>query len=376
MLATIAHIRHSLKRVSCRTAKACDLTGEPCASAALLQRLLRLRSWFRQFTRVAALLQVALVFLFIPAAFGSVSLNRPFVVLVVGASGEDIYEPIFAKCEKLWREAALKGGAEVATVGLEAIPNVESDHDRKKLQGLVENFKQTNSAPAWIVFIGHGTDNGKEAKFNLRGPDVSAAELAEWLKPAQRPLIIVNTASCSGAFIKPLSAANRIIVTSTRSGNEINFAHFGEYMAESIGSLEADLDKDEQTSLLEAFLMASRRVADFYKDEGRLATEHSLIDDNGDGLGTPADWFQGVRAVKKPEKGQADGRRAHRVHLISNAADQRLTAEQRSKRDELETAINNLRDRKGKMPKNDYYRELEGLLLQMARVYEESEANK
>jgi len=198
----------------------------------------------------------------------------------------------------------------------------------------------------------------------------------EWLKPAQRPLIIVNTASCSGAFIKPLSAANRIIVTSTRSGNEINFAHFGEYMAESIGSLEADLDKDEQTSLLEAFLMASRRVADFYKDEGRLATEHSLIDDNGDGLGTPADWFKGVRAIKKPEKGQADGRRAHQIHLISNAADQRLTAEQRARRDELETQINNLRDRKGKIAKDAYYRELEGLLLQMARLYEESEANK
>jgi len=44
--------------------------------------------------------------------------------------------------------------------------------------------------------------------------------------------------------------------------------------------------------------------------------------------------------------------------------------------DELETAINTLRDRKGKMPKDQYYRELEGLLLQMARVYEESEANK
>jgi hypothetical protein len=319
---------------------------------------------------------VVLALFFIPAAFGSVSLNRPFVLLVVGASGEDVYEPIFAKCEKLWREAAQKGGAEVATIGLDLIPNAESDQDRKKLQTFIENFKQTNSAPAWIVFIGHGTDNGKEAKFNLRGPDVSAAELADWLKPAQRPLIIVNTASCSGAFIKPLSARNRIIVTATRSGGEINFAHFGEYMAEAIGSAEADLDKDEQTSLLEAFLMASRRVADFYKDEGRLATEHALIDDNGDGLGTPADWFQGVRAVKKPEKGQADGRRAHQVHLISNAADQKLTAEQRAKRDELELAIDALRDRKAKMAKDEYYRQLEGLLLQMAHLYEDSEANK
>jgi hypothetical protein len=320
---------------------------------------------------------LALASLFLPNLSASVSLNRPFVLLVVGAAGEDTYEPIFAKCEKLWREAAIKGDAEVVTIGLDPIPNAESDQDRRKLQGIIENFKQTNAAPAWIVFIGHGTDDGKEAKFNLRGPDVSANELAEWLKPAQRPLIIVNTASCSGAFIKPLSARNRIIVTATRSGNEINFAHFGEYMAEAIGSPAADLDKDEQTSLLEAFLMASRRVTDFYKDEGRLATEHALIDDNGDGLGTPADWFQGVRAVKKADKGQGvDGRRAHQVHLISNAADQKLSPEQRAKRDELETAISNLRDRKAQMQKDAYYHELESLLLQMARLYQESDEAK
>lgn len=335
---------------------------------------MRIRS--RQFT-IAAALTLAFASLFLPSVFASVSLSRPFVLLVVGAAGEDTYEPVFAKCEKLWREAAIKGGAEVVTIGLDPIPNAESDQDRRKLQSVIENFKQTNAAPAWIVFIGHGTDDGKEAKFNLRGPDVSANELAEWLKPAQRPLIIVNTASCSGAFIKPLSAKNRIIVTATRSGGEINFAHFGEYMAEAIGSPAADLDKDEQTSLLEAFFMASRRVADFYKDEGRLATEHALIDDNGDGLGTPADWFQGVRAVKKADKGQGvDGRRAHQVHLISNAADQKLSPKQRAKRDELEMAISNLRDRKTQMQKDAYYHELEGLLLQMARLYQESDEGK
>ena len=341
---------------------------------ALAAYLHRLRIRFGQFTTAAAL-KLALTLLFLPPVYASTPLHRPVVVLVVGAAGEEVYEPIFAECAKLWREAALKGGAEVTVIGLEKVANAESDHDKAKLQELTGNFKTTNSAPAWLVFIGHGTDNGKEAKFNLRGPDVSAQELAEWLKPSQRPLIIVNTASSSGAFIKPLSAPNRILVTATRSGGEINYAHFGEYMAQAIGSPEADLDKDEQTSLLEAFLMASRRVADFYKEEGRLATEHALIDDNGDGYGTPGDWFKGVRAVKKAEKGQGvDGRRAHQVHLISNASDQKLTPEQRAKRDEIELAISALRDRKEKMAKEEYYQELERLLLQMARLYQESEA--
>ena len=45
---------------------------------------------------------------------------------------------------------------------------------------------------------------------------------------------------------------------------------------------KADLDKDDQVSLLEAFLTASVRTAEFYEETSRLATEHALIDDNGD----------------------------------------------------------------------------------------------
>jgi len=307
----------------------------------------------------------------------SVPQNQSVVILVVGAPGEDEYLPAFAKSEKLWRDAALKGGSEVVTIGLDPIAGAESDEDRLAFLKALERLKATNSAPAWLVFIGHGTHNGKEAKFNLRGPDFSADELAGWLKPVQRPVVIVNTASASGAFVKPLAAPNRIVVTATRSGGEQNYAHFGKFLAESIGSTEADLDKDEQTSLLEAFLMASRRVADFYKEEGRLATEHALVDDNGDGLGTPADWFKGVRAVKKADKGQGvDGRRAHQLHLISNAADQKLSPEDRARRDALELKLAELRDKKPEMQTNAYYGELEALMLDLARLYDASEAVK
>ena len=137
------------------------------------------------------------------------------------------------------------------------------------------------------MVIGHGTFDGKEAKFNLRGPDLSAADLAEWLKPFRRPVAVINCASASSPFINKLSATNRVIIAATRSGYEQNYARFGEYISSAVADPQADLDKDGQTSLLEAFLMASRRVAEFYNTEGRLATEHALLDDNGDGLGTP-----------------------------------------------------------------------------------------
>src|SRR5204863_7310884 len=67
-------------------------------------------------------------------------------------------------------------------------------------------------------------------------------------------------------------------------------------LAKARCSVGVDRDRDGQIRLLEASLMASHHTAEFYKAESRLATEHALLDDNGDGLGTPADWFRGVRA--------------------------------------------------------------------------------
>ena len=123
---------------------------------------------------------------------------------------------------------------------------------------------------------------------------------------------------------------------------------------------EADLDKDGQVSLLEAFLTASHQAAEFYKLQGRLVTEHALLDDNGDGLGTPADWFRGLRAIKRPKDNAAlDGPLAHRFCLVPSPSERKLTPEQRSRRDALERAVLLHREKKGQLPDQDYYRQLE-----------------
>ena len=163
-----------------------------------------------------------------------------------------------------------------------------------------------------------------------------------------------------------------MIITATRSGYEVNATRFGGYMAKAIADPEADLDKDGQTSLLEAFLLASREVAQFYKEAGRLATEHPLLDDNGDGLGTPADWFRGVRAVKTPEKGKsADGVRAHQMILTRGQSEQELRPEARARRDELEQQLSVLRSKKPELKEDDYYSQLEKILTEMATLYPE-----
>jgi hypothetical protein len=79
------------------------------------------------------------------------------------------------------------------------------------------------------------------------------------------------------------------------------YARFGEHFAPAIaGIAEADLDQDRQVSVLEAFLHASRRAAEFYQNEDRLATEHALLEDNGDGIGTRAEIFEGTQPKAAP----------------------------------------------------------------------------
>ena len=235
------------------------------------------------------------------------------VIVVVGAPGENDFSTNFTHQAETWEKACGQAGCAEATIGL----NTDAaTNDFEILRLALEAEPKDSTADLWLVLIGHGTFDGKEARFNLRGPDVSATDLAGWLKPFHRRMAVIDMSSSSAPFLNKLSGTNRVIITATRSGHEQNFARFGHYFSEAIADPASDLDKDGQVSLLEAFLMAARRVAEFYKLEGRLATEHALLDDNGDGLGTQADWFEGLRAVKKPqEKAGVDGLLAQQLHL-------------------------------------------------------------
>jgi hypothetical protein len=290
------------------------------------------------------------------------------LVLVIGAAGEPEYGEQFSAWADLWKQAATKGGLQTSVIG-EDKDNPENDLPR--LLNVLTNEVAKPDGELWLVFIGHGTFDGRSAKFNLRGPDISADELAAVLKPGKRPLALIQCASASGPFVNALSGPGRVIITATRSGYEVNVTRFGGFLARAIADPAADLDKDGQTSLLEAYLLASRQVEQFYKEAGRLATEHALLDDNGDGLATPADWFRGVRAIKTAANGKSvDGVRAHQLNLVRSEVEQELSPEVRARRDELEKKLSELLSRKGDMKENEYYSQLESLMVETARLYQ------
>jgi hypothetical protein len=292
--------------------------------------------------------------------------ERSTVIVLTGAPGSEEYGRLFSKWTEQWKEAAAKGAAD-----FHHIDKPKDGTTKKAAQKLITAQASEVKSPLWIVLIGHGTFDGKKAKFNLQGPDLEAVELANWLEDSQRPTAIINCTSSSAPFLPALSRKGRVVITATRSGFEQNFSHLGGYLAAAIGKLEADFDKDGQTSLLEAWLAAARHTADFYKNENRLATEHTILDDNGDSKGTPTDWYRGLRVTKKSDDATLlpDGLRAHQFHLIPSKEERAHTPTQRTERDALEIEYAQLRALKDNLEGEKYYQQLEQILTKLGQIY-------
>ena len=275
------------------------------------------------------------------------------VLIVLGAPGTEEYGKKFKTQVDAWTNACTKAGLTPAVL-----------RGEKTTEELERRL--TTSAPAhslWLILIGHGTFDGREAKFSAEGPDFDAKQLAGWLKPLKQEIAVIHTASSSGGFLKALSGKNRIIITSTKSPDEVFYARFGEFFAEAVGGLpEADLDQDKQVSLLEAFRHASKATTTFYENDERLATEHAMLEDNGDGIGTRSEVFGSDAPVP-------DGARAAQMVLVLSAEEQQLTDAQRSTRDALERELKTLKEQRAKLKEDDYYSKLESLLRKLGEVY-------
>jgi hypothetical protein len=219
----------------------------------------------------------------------------------------------------------------------------------------------------FVLLIGHGSGEAATTRFNVPGPDITAADFARVLDAIDGPTVaIVNAASASGGFIGTLSGPKRVVVTATKSGMERNQTRFATYFVQAYAADVADADKDGRVSVLEAFDYARREVARAYERENHLLTEHAMLDDNGDGKGSAT-----------PDARATDGGLARRVFLggrvgtvaaaarAASSSDPRVAALERDK-DALETRIDSLRRRKAEMDSTAYGKALESLLVQLA----------
>lgn len=298
------------------------------------------------------------------------------VLVVIGAPGEEAYAKEFRAWAERWKSAIQTGTVRIID-GIETIDNEPNSTPQATDKQLIldwieqrsDNTTSQHPTDRWIVFIGHGTDDRGVTKFNLRGPDITAQELSKTLEAKPARWTIINCHASSGPFINALSKKDRVIITATKSGSEQNYSRFGGYLSTAITAPDADLDHDRAVSLLEAFLAASNRTAQFYADENRLASEQALLDDNGDNKGTPAAFYRGTRAVKAPAEGMAlDGSNAGRIIVRYLGEVTVLSSEEEQKLTQLEADVDALRKSKSSLGIDEYYSQLEKLFLQIAEI--------
>lgn len=283
-------------------------------------------------------------------------------VTVAGLGGEPEYEQRFS------------GWAKDLDKILKTVPDARSevlsgaDATRARLEAALKRIAGEAKPDDLLVvmLIGHGTFDGVEYKLNLAGPDISAVDLASLLDrvPAKRQLV-VNMTSASGASLTPLQKPDRAVITATKSGTEKNATIFARYWVEAMRDPEADTDKNEVVTALEAFRFADQKTAKFYETQKRIATEHALLEDTGKGEG-----------VRTPSAENGQGLLASRFALLrmgaAGAAAQspEKRALQNTKED-LEERIDQLKYRKAAMATAEYRKQLNALLMELAKVQAE-----
>jgi hypothetical protein len=307
-----------------------------------------------------------IAFVLISVATAAAQQRGPAVLIVTGSSGEARHARAFDAWAGSVHDAvtARFGVPESSVVYLSEQPNRDSARmrgrsDKETIRRTFADIATRTSSgdQVFIMLIGHGSAESGEPRFNIPGPDLTAAELAAMLTGLKgRQIAVVHAASASGAFVKELSAASRIVITATRSAAEKNETIFGGHFAKALDPAVGDTDKDGAISLREAFEYASREVARTYEQQKRLPTEHALLDDNGDGVGSTN--------TKDGGDGALAAAFAFRTRATASA-DPALRALYDQKQD-LERRVAALRQRKSSMTSNAYEAELEKLLLELA----------
>jgi hypothetical protein len=285
--------------------------------------------------------------------------QNKFAVIINGPGGEPAYAKQFDEwTRQLSGVLAERFGFDSKNVKVLSEKSATAEEVKRTFATLKSQLDANNVL--FLFLIGHGSFDGKESKFNLVGPDLSASEYNVLLSslPARR-VVVLNMASASGEFIKSLAAKGRIVITATRNGQETNATRFAGFFISALSAADADTDQDGHVSVLEAFVYASRLTGDFYKRAGRLPTEHALLDDNGDGVGH-----------EKAEAGEGLLARATYLDSLSvvEAAASATTAKLLKERTRLEGEIEQLIARKADMPEAQYEATLERLFIELAKV--------
>jgi hypothetical protein len=291
---------------------------------------------------------LAATLLVLPALAGAAS----FTFVVAGLGGEPEYEQRFREQAVAIADAAKKAAGEQGHVVVLTGEQARRDSLKREFQDFAGKVKAADSVT--VVLIGHGTYDGEEYRFNVPGADITGAELEQLFDrlPAKKQLI-VNATSSSGATIELWQRPERVVITATKSGGERTATRFAQYWLQAVSGDAADLNKDEVVTAAEAFDYANRQVAASYKSDVSLATEHARI------AGEESAAFTVARI------GSSAG----------SSADPEVTA-LLAQRGQIEQDLDGVQGRKASLSEDQYYDELEGVLVRLALLQKQIDSKR
>ena len=183
-------------------------------------------------------------------------------------------------------------GDEPADDDPELLRNAERstrEHLEQRIAALRERLVADDAL--WVIVIGHSHYDGRLSWLSLPGPDMHQEEFAKLFAGIEaREQVFFITTPTSGFYVRPLKSAGRVVITATEADWETNETEFPHELARTLGAdpaqEELDVDRDGKVSLFDVYIVVVRNLAQSYLERELLATEHALIDDDGDGRGT------------------------------------------------------------------------------------------
>lgn len=294
----------------------------------------------------------------------SAAAEARWAVIISGASGGEKY----AEQMREWREGLRSAMVDRYGFKPEQVRLLVDESVAAGERGSAENVRKifteikkagTRDDFVLVVLLGHGTYDGDVAKFNLVGPDMTARDWTDMLAGVQGRLAVVNTTEASFPFLESLTAKGRVVITATDSAAQKYATVFPEYFVKAMSEASTDLDKNGRTSLFEVFTAASAAVKQHYEQNGQLATERAVLDDNGDGKGREA-------TAEGPDGGVARLAYLDAEVTAENASPELAALTKR--RQALEVQAEEHKQLKGVMPDAEWNAQFEKLMLELAQV--------
>ena len=286
------------------------------------------------------------------AALPQIANAESYALVVAGLGGEKQYEQRFREQATGVAQAAEKLTGDKARVTVLSGEKATKDGVRGALKTLASTVKRDDQV--MIVLIGHGTFDGEEYRLNLPGPDLTTSELAALFDQLQaRDQLILNSTSASGATADRWARDNRVVITATKSGGERTATRFAQYWVEAVTGKSADTNRDDVVTAAEAYDYANRKVAEAFKADVSLATEHARLEGKSAGRFQVARFGNAVLATSDAQ--------------LSELYTQRVA---------IERDLDAVKEQKASLQADAYYDQLETVLVRLATLQKNIDARQ